>query len=147
MPRFRVPFLLFAIGTITLAQSPIERASIFDLADVISIPRYPRMAVATGQSGFVQAVVRVLPNGACEVVSVSESPRFLRDGVQKALKSWSFLPGKAPAQVSVSFEFVLLPTTATEEDVKSEIFPELNRVLIKSRKPTLLTITDPSPIH
>jgi len=147
MPRFRVPFLLFAIGMITLAQTPIERASIFELADVISIPRYPRMAVATGQSGLVQAVVRVLPNGACQVVSVGEGPRFLREGVQKALKSWSFLQGKAPTQISVSFEFVLLPTSATEEEVKSEVFPELNRVLIKSRKPTLLTMTDPPQIH
>lgn len=130
-----------------MAQSPIEQANIFDLADVISIPRYPRMAVATGQSGIIQGLVQVLPTGACQVVSVGNGPRFLREGVQKALKSWAFLPGKAPAQISVSFEFLLLPTTATEEEVKSEVFPELNKVVIKSRRPTLLTITDPPQIH
>jgi hypothetical protein len=105
------------------------------------------MAVAAGQSGFIQAGIRVLPNGHWEIESVSEGPRFLREGVQKALRSWSFLPSKAPALLKVSFEFVLLPTTATELEVKSEIFPELNRVIIKSRKPTLLSITDPPQVQ
>jgi len=141
-----IAFLLLVSGISIEAQSPESPKSLFDLADIIAIPRYPRMAVATGQAGIIKASICVSPNGTCEVKSISDGPRFLLEGVRKSLNSLSFLQGKTPTSMVLTFEFVLLPNTASEAEVQSEIFPELNKLVIKSRRPTLLTITDPAAL-
>jgi hypothetical protein len=101
------------------------------------------MAIATGQSGTVKVRVKVFEDGTHRIESVVGKDRFLKDGVVKAVESWKFMKGYPDGLIEVEFSFVLLPHTASESELVTEIYPELNRMIIKSRAAGGLKILDP----
>ena len=135
--RFYHSLIGFACYASLHSQEQPSAATLYDVADVISIPIYPRVAAASGQSGELLASILVNPGGRCKLVKIEGGPKILIDGVRKSITGWKFLPRKTAYAMEIKFSFQLLPATTSGSEVVSELFPVLNKVVIKSKRPNL----------
>ena len=138
--------LLVACSLTALGQEKPQSTTMQEVGNIWAIPRYPRMAVATGQSGEVIADLEANPDGSCKVIAVNGAARFLKEAVETTVSKWTFIPSQKQTFLRVKFLFRLLPADANEIEVISEIFPRLNLIVVRTGSSSLLTIVDPPQV-
>lgn len=131
--------IIFALAVFTSLHSHevAKTTTIYDIGNTITIPIYPRIATDSGQSGELIANIQVKQDGSCKVIDIHGKSKILVESMRKAMAFWTFLPRDTVHLLEIRVDFVLLPSSATDSELVSEVFPVLNKIIIKSRRPCL----------